>query len=76
MKLEPLERISDPVNDPIGTANKINRNTKRIEEAFRNSMFRDAAPDNFAESQFNVDNRLIGNGRIHEYDGVWPNLPL
>ena len=79
MKIETLERITldDLINNPIGTANKINRNTLRIERAFTNAFFRDTDVENDCRTPVLwVDNELIHDVRIHEYDDEWPNLPL
>lgn len=72
MKIETLERITldDVINNPIGTANRINRNTQRIERAFANAFFLDTAVENYADTpQLTVSDKLIHDVRIHEYDG-------
>jgi hypothetical protein len=70
LKIEPLERIVDPIGDPIGTAQTINRNTARIERAFLNAVFRDEIRDNYMKTDFNMDRRKIvaGTVRVHEYE--------
>jgi hypothetical protein len=70
LKIEPLERIVDPIGDPIGTAQIINRNTARIERAFLNAVFRDEIRDNYMKTDFNMDRRKIvaGTVRVHEYE--------
>lgn len=68
MKIEPLERISDIVNNPIGALNRINRNTLRIEAAFANALFRDFSVENFMDSDFSGGGKTFTNVVVDTYD--------